>query len=131
MAIRFIPDEIVTIIHKDQIRRYGGTPGIRDSNLLASALAQPRMTGGGKHLHRSIFSKTAAYGFHVCRNHPFVDGNKRVAFILMVLFLDRNGWELQASEEDAYSTMISLAEGNLTKPELANWLKKSSAKHSA
>jgi death-on-curing protein len=131
MAIRFIPDEIVPIIHQDQIRRYGGVPGIRDKSLLASALAQPKMTAGGKSLHRTIFEKAAAYGFHVCRNHPFVDGNKRVAFILMVVFLDRNGWELQASEEEAYSAMMTLAEGKMPKARLARWLQAHSAKHPA
>jgi death-on-curing protein len=89
------------------------------------------MTAGGKSLHRTIFEKAAAYGFHVCRNHPFVDGNKRVAFILMVVFLDRNGWELQASEEEAYSAMMTLAEGKMPKARLARWLQAHSAKHPA
>jgi len=131
MATKFIPDEIVPVIHQDQIRRYGGESGLRDKNLLASALAQPKMTAGGKYVHKSIFDKAAAYGFHVCRNHPFVDGNKRVAFILMVIFLDRNGWELTASEEEAYATMMTLADGRLTKPALSSWLKEHSAKHSS
>jgi death-on-curing protein len=131
MAIRFIPDEIVPTIHQDLIRRYGGESGIRDKGLLASALAQAKMTGGGKYLHKSIFEKAAAYGFHVCRNHPFVDGNKRVAFILMVIFLECNGWELNASEEESYSAMIALADGKMTKPQLASWLKEQSSKHPA
>jgi death-on-curing protein len=128
MAIRFIPDDIVPIIHRDQLRRYGGAPGIREPNLLASALAQPKMTAGGKYVHRTMFEKAAAYGYHVCRNHPFVDGNKRVAFILMVIFLERNGWDLRAKEEDAYPTMIDLASGKLTKRALAVWLKNHSTK---
>jgi len=131
MAIRFVPDDIVPIIHKDQIRRYGGASGIRDRNLLDSALAQPKMTAGGKFLHKTIFEKAAAYGFHICCNHPFVDGNKRVAFIVMVLFLDRNGWELSASEEEAYATIIALADGKLKKSQLASWLKEHSKKHSS
>jgi death-on-curing protein len=131
MAIRFIPDEIVPTIHQDQIRRYGGESGIRDKGLLASALAQPKMTGGGKYLHKSLFEKAAAYGFHVCRNHPFVDGNKRIAFILMVIFLERNGWELNASDEESYSAMMALADGKMTKPQLASWLKEHSSKRPA
>ena len=123
MAVRFIPDEIVPIIHADLIRRYGGAPGIRDSNLLASALAQPRMTAQGKFLHRTIFEKAAAYGFHVCRNHPFVDGNKRVLLVLMNMFLEKNCWNLTASEEEAYESMIALASGSLTKSGLSEWLK--------
>jgi death-on-curing protein len=123
MAVRFIPDEIVLLVHADLIRRYGGQTGIRDRGLLSSALVQPQMTGGGKFLHKTIFDKAAAYGFHVCRNHPFVDGNKRVAFVLMDIFLRRNGYELAAYEDEAYVTMMALADGRLTKLQLAAWLK--------
>lgn len=128
MAIRFIPAEIVLIIHADLLQRYGGRPGVRDTNLLDSALAQPKMTVGGKFVHRTLFDKAAAYGFHICKNHPFVDGNKRVAFVLMDIFLQKNGWEIIAHEEEAYSTMIELADGKLTKTQLAKWLKEHSSK---
>ena len=131
MAIRFIPDEIVPTIHQDLIRRYGGESGIRDKHLLASALAQPKMTVGGKFVHKTIHEKAAAYGFHVCRNHPFVDGNKRAAFVLMTIFLEFNGWELTASEEEAYSAMMSLADGKMSKSQLASWLKEHTAKSPA
>jgi len=128
VAIQFIPDETVPIIHADLIKRYGGASGIRDRDLLASALAQPKMTAQKKFLHRTIFEKAAAYGFHVCRNHPFVDGNKRVAFVLMDIFLQKNGWELNAPEQDAYEAMIALASGTLSKISLATWLKDHSTK---
>jgi len=130
VRVRFIPDEIVPIIHADLIRRYGGAPGIRDRNLLASALAQPKMTSGGKFLNRTIFDKAAAYGFHICRNHPMVDGNKRLALVLMDMFLQRIGWLLDALEQDAYRTMIVLASGTLTKTALASWLKLHSSRSS-
>ena len=126
MAVRFIPDEIVLLVHADLIRRYGGQTGIRDRGLLSSALVQPQMTGGGKFLHKTIFDKAAAYGFHVCRNHPFVDGNKRVAFVLMDIFLRRNGYELAAYEDEAYVIMMALADGRLTKLQLTAWLKEKS-----
>jgi death on curing protein len=128
MAVHFIPDVIVPIMHADLIKRYGGIPGVRDRGLLASALAQPRMTAQKRFLHRTIFDKAAAYGFHVCRNHPFVDGNKRIAFVLMDIFLLKNGWKLDASEEEAFETMITLASGNLTKTDLSTWLKVHSSK---
>jgi death-on-curing protein len=128
MAAKFIPDEIVPIIQADLLKRYGGTLGIRDRGLLSSALAQPKMTAQKKFLHRTLFDKAAAYGFHICRNHPFVDGNKRIAFVLMDMFLQENGWELQASEEEAYETMIRLASGNLAKNDLSAWLKAHSTK---
>ena len=92
MSIRFIPAEIVPVIHADLLQRYGGRPGIRDPKLLDSALAQPKMTAGGKFVHKTLFEKAAAYGFHIRMNHPFVDGNKRMAFVLMDIFLQKNGW---------------------------------------
>jgi len=126
MALHFIPDEVVLLVHADLIRRYGGQAGIRDRGLLSSALAQPQMTSGGKFLHKTIFDKAAAYGFHVCRNHPFVDGNKRAAFVLMDIFLRRNGYILAAYEDEAYVIMMALADGRLTKLQLAGWLKEKS-----
>lgn len=128
MATRFIPNRIVSTIHSDLLQRYGGRPGLRDPGLLDSALAQPKMTVGGKFLHKTLFDKAAAYGFHICKNHPFVDGNKRVAFVLMDIFLQKNGWEIIANEEDAYSTMMSLASGKLSKARLSKWLKEHSSK---
>ena len=119
MAVHFIPNEIVPMLHADLIKRYGGTPGVRDRGLLASALAQPRTTAQKRFLHRTIFDKAAAYGFHVCRNHPFVDGNKRIAFVLMNIFLLKNGWKLDASEEEAFEITITLASGSLTKTDLS------------
>ena len=128
MAVRFIPDEMVPIIHADLLHRYGGHPGLRDTHLLASALAQPKMTSGGKFLNRSIFDKAAAYGFHVCKNHPFIDSNKRLAFALMDIFLLENGWEMNAPEEKAYATMIDLSIGRLTKAGLSVWLQRNTSR---
>jgi death-on-curing protein len=86
------------------------------------------MTFGGKEIHRSVFDKAAAYGFHVCNNHPFVDGNKRVAFVLMDIFLQKNGWEITATEEEAYLMMMALASGKLSKSKLSSWLKEHTAR---
>ncbi len=128
MAIQYIPEELVLTIHDDLLQRYGGQPGLRDRGLLESALAQPRMTFGGKEVHKTLFEKAAAYGYHICNNHPFIDGNKRVAFVLMDVFLQKNGWEITAAEEEAYAMMISLASGKLSKRQLASWLKEHSAR---
>lgn len=128
MAIHFIPKDVVLTIHTDLLQRYGGKPGIRDIRLLDSALAQPRMTFGKKYIHKSIFDKAAAYGFHVCQDHPFVDGNKRVAFVLMDIFLQKNRWEIASAEEEAYEIMTNLASGKLTKIQLSIWLKGHSSK---
>jgi death-on-curing protein len=128
MAVYFIPDDLILVIHADLLQRYGGRAGLRDRGLLESALAQPRITVGGKFAHKTLFEKAAAYGFHLCRNHPFVDGNKRVAFVLMDLFLQKNGWEIVTDEEEAYSMMIALASGRLTKAELTSWVKEHSSR---
>jgi death-on-curing protein len=130
MGTRFIPHRIVATIHSDLLQRYGGPPGLRDSNLLDSALAQPKVTVGGTFVHKTLFDKAAAYGFHVCKNHPFVDGNKRVAFVLMDIFLQKNGWEIVAKEDEAYVMMMSLASGKLSKAQLSRWLKAHSSKFS-
>ncbi|MGA2625173.1 MAG: type II toxin-antitoxin system death-on-curing family toxin [Bacteroidota bacterium] len=128
MEVHFIPQEVVLTIHADLLQRYGGAPGLRDSGLLDSALAQPKITVAGKYANKSIFDKAAAYGFHICKNHPFVDGNKRVAFVLMDIFLQKNGWEVTSTEEEAYRTIMDLASGKLTKSQLSNWLKEHSSK---
>ena len=128
MAVHFIPNEIVLTIHADLLRRYGGEAGLRDRGLLESALAQPKITVGRKYVHKTIFQKAAAYGFHVCMNHPFVDGNKRIAFVLVDIFLQKNGWEITSDEEEAYLMVNSLASGKLNKAELAIWLKEHSSK---
>ena len=130
MAIRYVPREVVLAVHADLLQRYGGKPGLRDPGLLDSALAQPKMTVGGKFAHKTLFDKAAAYGFHVCKNHPFIDGNKRVAFVLMDVFLQQNGWEIKAAEEDAYTIIMALASGQLGKAQLATWLKEHSSKSS-
>jgi death-on-curing protein len=123
MAARFVPEEIVAILHADLIRRYGGRYGVRDRGLLSSAIAQPRITVAGKYRHRTIYDKAAAYGYHLSRNHPFVDGNKRIAFVVMDMFLQMNGRQIDATEEDAYTIMSALAAGNVSKPALAKWLR--------
>jgi death-on-curing protein len=128
MHREFIPDEIVLTIHTDLLQRYGGQAGIREKSLLESAPAQPKMTFGGKYVHKTLFDKAAAYGYHLCMNHPFVDGNKRVAFILMDIFLQKNDYEIVAEEEEVYSMMMSLASGRISKVQLSLWLKKHSSK---
>ena len=128
MAVRFIPKEVVFTIHADLLQRYGGEPGLRDVGLLDSALAQPKMTFDGNYVHKTLFDKASAYGFHVCKNHPFVDGNKRVAFVLMDIFLQKTGWEIVSPEEEAYRMMMNLASGKMTKAQLSTWLKEHSSR---
>ncbi|MEX2566306.1 MAG: type II toxin-antitoxin system death-on-curing family toxin [Cyclobacteriaceae bacterium] len=124
--IKFLKLEIILSFHDDQIRQYGGNPGIRDKGLLESALAQPEASFGGEYVHKNIFEMAAAYGYHICNNHPFIDGNKRTALIAIYTFLYVNGRKLIADKKVLYATMIELASGNLTKEELSNFLKEHS-----
>lgn len=115
-------DEVVEI-HNDQIKRYGGRAGIRDLELLKSATAMPAVGFGGDYLHTDIYEMAAAYLFHIVRNHPFVDGNKRTGAVASVVFLTMNGIELRA-DEDAFEKMVlSVAEGKVSKAEITQFFR--------
>jgi death on curing protein len=120
--IRFLLEEIVMAIHDDQIRLYGGAYGVRDAAGLDAALHIPQAQFGGEYLHSTIFLMAAAYGFHLCQNHPFLDGNKRTAGMAMFTFLQLNELEPIASESDYYAMMMAVATGNISKEQLADWL---------
>lgn len=113
----------VVEIHADQIRRYGGKTGIRDMNLLSSAVAMPYATFKNKLLHHDIFEMSAAYAFHISQNHPFIDGNKRTALASALVFLELNGTSLSDPQEKLYDAMVSLASGNLNKAKFAEILR--------
>jgi death on curing protein len=106
-------------IHSDQIEQYGGRSGIRDINLLSSAVAMPYATFSGEFLHSDIFEMAAAYAFHVSQNHPFVDGNKRTALASALVFLELNSVSITDPDEILYESMIKIASGKLTKEEFA------------
>ena len=106
--INFIPKQVILHFHEQLIELYDGTTGIRDEQLLESALEQPRSSFAGSFLHESIFEMAAAYGFHICKNHPFVDGNKRISLVAMDTFLQKNGHEITASEKEIYKIIIPL-----------------------
>ena len=120
--IRFLLEAIVLAIHDDQIRLYGGVYGVRNAAGLDSALHTPQAQFDGQFLHSTIFEMAAAYGFHLCQNHSFIDGNKRTAGMAMFTFLQLNGLEPVASEADYYATMMAVASGQMSKEELAVWV---------
>ncbi|MGM0652007.1 MAG: type II toxin-antitoxin system death-on-curing family toxin [Bacillota bacterium] len=128
MRAEFLTKQIVIYFHEQLISFYGGVSGIRDEGLLDSALEQPRAMFEGSNLHDSLAKMAAAYGFHICKNHPFIDGNKRVALVAMDTFLQKNGFEITASEKDVYEVIMKLASGNLTKTDLTGWLEENIAK---
>jgi death on curing protein len=110
-------DEILEI-HDQQIERYGGSAGLRDAAGLESATATPQATFGGEFLHTSIPSMAAAYLFHLCQNHPFIDGNKRVGANAAITFLLMNNEAPTFDEEELVELVLSVASGGLTKPGL-------------
>lgn len=114
--------EVVNAIHKMLIAGHGGLPGIRDQGLLDSALACPRQQAAyGK--KSSVFQLAAAYSYGLARNHPFADGNKRIALTVAAVFLEINGYSLNAPEAEAVIIYQQLADGTLTEEALAEWIR--------
>lgn len=119
---------MIDAIHLDTLRTHGGLPGIRDESALESALARPR--------HRWVYGRkvdlaglAAAYGFALARNHPYRDGNKRVAFLAMYVLLGLNGFDLDAPEPSVVTLMLRLAAGELSEAVLAKWLRSHAVHH--
>jgi len=113
-------DEVIEI-HHDQIKRYGGHPGIRDVGILKSAIALPSATFDGNYLHTNIYEMAAAYLFHIIRNHPFVDGNKRTGAVASVVFLMLNGIDFRADDDDFEKMVLLTAEGKADKATIARF----------
>jgi death-on-curing protein len=119
---RWLTRSIVQAIQADQVRQHGGSPGLRDEGLLESALDRP--INKLRYEPESDLSKiAAAYGFGLVRNHPFVDGNKRVAFQAMYVFLGLNGFRLEADETEVVTLVLSLAAGDIDEAALTDWLR--------
>jgi death on curing protein len=125
---RFLSFAEVLIILQDQIRLYGGTYGLRDPALLSSALAMPSASFEGKFLHKDLYEQAAAYAYHICQNHPFVDGNKRTGLAAALVYLDLNGIEVFDPKDSLYSLMMDVASGKTGKAEIARTLAKLSRK---
>ena len=115
----FLSLEDVLILHGEQVELYGGHHGVRDMGLLESAVAQPQAGIGGEYFHSEIFEMAAAYMFHIVRNHPFFDGNKRTGAVAALVFLDLNGVTINAPKGILYDLTISVATGQAGKDEIA------------
>jgi len=118
----WVQDKVVVAIHEAQLAEHGGAEGIRDENGLASALARPQNVFAHGY-EQDAASLAASYAFGISRNHPFVDGNKRTAFVVMELFLELNGWRLEASDADCITTMEALAAGRFPERSFAKWVR--------
>ena len=124
-APKWLRKDTIIAVHQQTLLEQGGAPGIRDEGLLESALARP-INILEYALEPNLFDLAAAYGFGIASNHPFIDGNKRVAFYASVGFLRINGVYLNAGEADAAVTFIALAAGELSEEELASWFRNNS-----
>lgn len=123
--IVWVERPLVVAIHERQIAEHGGSSGVRDEGLLESALARPQQSHayGDPPPDLADLAATLAYG--LARNHPFVDGNKRTAYVACRTFLVLNGADIDATTEDKYLTMLALAEGRLSAEQFAAWLRPS------
>jgi death-on-curing protein len=106
------------------IKEFGGMPGVADQGMLESAVAMPGAGIAGTFLHESLSAMAAAYLFHICKNHPFLDGNKRVAVVAAELFLNINGMRLKVSNEDLKDICLGVAAGEISKSEAVVFFEK-------
>lgn len=119
---RWVERLVVEAVQFDLIRTFGGMPGLRDEHALEAALTRAPQ----RHAYEpdaDIAELAAAYGFGLASGHPFVDGNKRIAFLTMAIFAQLNGHEIEAPEDEVVGIMLALAAGKLSEPELASWLR--------
>jgi len=119
---RWLERAVVDAMYADQLQQHGGRPGVRDENALESALARPRNKWAYDH-KADLALLAAAYGYGLSRNHPYTDGNKRIAFLAMYVFLGMNGHELDASEAEVVAVMRAVADHRCSEGELAEWVR--------
>ncbi|WP_016755256.1 type II toxin-antitoxin system death-on-curing family toxin [Leptospira santarosai] len=122
---KWLNQKIVLTIHLDQLKQHGGSQGIRDRGLLESALDRPR----NKWFYRPSFNPfdlAASLCIGIAKNHPFIDGNKRIAFMATYVFLGLTGYIIEVPEEEVVSTMLKVASGNINETNLSIWLKDNS-----
>jgi death on curing protein len=120
-AWRWVKESSVLAIHDEQIAEHGGLGGVRDLPLLQSALARPQNLEA--YGNPDVADLAAAYAFGIAHNHPFLDGNKRTAWVVAEAFLLKNAYELTASDQDALMTMLAVADSSMPEPEFAAWLR--------
>ena len=122
-TIVWVRADVVLAIHRRQLAEHGGAEGLRDAGLLASALDRPLNLAAYGDPKPDLAALAAVYAAGIARNHPFIDGNKRTAFVVCRTFLVLNGSDLTATRDQKYETFLSLASGNLTDEQLAAWIR--------
>jgi death-on-curing protein len=128
-APQWISKKALLLLHEESLARFGGARGIRDEGLLDSALARPQNTDAYRS-ESTLADLAAAYAYGLAKNHPFVDGNKRAAFLSIGVFLAVNGHHLKADPVDAIHTMLAVANGTLDEQGLSAWIVKNTERHS-
>lgn len=124
---RWIRQDVVLAAHEEALKEHGGPEGVRDMGLLESALARAKNLYAYSEKEPSLVQFAAAYAKGIVANHPFVDGNKRTAFTVSLMFLLLNGLEITASKEDRVLTFWNLADGSLSEDQLAAWFERNTA----
>ena len=117
--------KVLRAVHDEQLAEHGGAAGVRDVGLFESALARPRQLANCG--DPDLADLAAAYGYGLAKNHPFIDGNKRTAFVAVELFIDCNGQALTADDADCVLVMLAIAAGTLSEPQFANWIRQHTA----
>lgn len=128
MSPDFLELDDVLELHLELVSRFGGADGVRDMGLLESALAVPRSGMGGQYFHADEFEMAAAYLFHLVKNHPFLDGNKRAGAAAALVFLEMNGIAVRATNDDIVDVTLGVAEGRIQKSGVAEFLRKHSTR---
>jgi len=121
--MRYLTLDEVLELHRLALEQSGGARGIRDSGALESATAQPYMAFGGQDLYPTVVEKASALAFSLIKNHPFVDGNKRVGHLAMETFLVLNGHELAAAVEEQEQVILRVADGSMSRDEFTGWVR--------
>jgi death-on-curing protein len=117
---------VVDAIHNDQLREHGGLPGVRDENILESALARAKQKWHHAEL-TDVPALAAAYAFGLVKNHPYRDGNKRIGFLAMVTFLGLNGYDFSATDAEVVAEILALADGTVSEEAFASWIREHSS----
>lgn len=120
--ILFLSKEIVIRLHDEQVRLYGGACGILSPHGLDAAISQPKQTFDGIYLHSTVCEMAAAYAYHLALGHTFVDGNKRIARMAMLIFLEVNGLDITASEDETMFVILAITNKTMDKQGVAQWL---------
>jgi death-on-curing protein len=122
--VRYLYPKQLLYLHQEIMERSEGSAGVRDQGLLESAVYRPQASFGGEDLYPDLFSKAAALGHSIIKNHPFIDGNKRTGFEAMRLTLRLNAYDIKASFDSKFSFVMGIAEGRLKEQAIADWLRR-------